>query len=51
MNDGPGSPEHRTVVIIGGGIMGASTAHHLARAGVTGITLLESGDLGGGSSA
>lgn len=48
-----GTPtEHvRDVVIIGGGVMGASTAYHLARAGVTSVTLLESAELGGGSSA
>lgn len=44
--------EHdRDVVVVGGGIMGTSTAYHLARAGVTDVTLLEAGQLGGGSSA
>jgi sarcosine oxidase subunit beta len=38
------------VVIIGGGIMGASIAHHLARAGVTDVVLLEAGEIAGGSS-
>ncbi|WP_375423096.1 NAD(P)/FAD-dependent oxidoreductase [uncultured Friedmanniella sp.] len=48
-----GTPtEHvRDVVIIGGGVMGTSSAYHLARAGVRSVTLLESGELGGGSSA
>lgn len=45
-------PEHhRDAVIVGGGIMGTSTAYHLARAGVTDVTLLEAGELGSGSSA
>jgi sarcosine oxidase subunit beta len=39
------------VVIVGGGIMGTSTAYQLARAGVTNVTVLESAELGGGSSA
>lgn len=40
------SPE---AVIIGGGIIGVSTAYYLARKGVS-TTLLESGDLAGGTS-
>ncbi|HKV20496.1 MAG TPA: FAD-binding oxidoreductase [Mycobacterium sp.] len=39
-----------TVVIIGGGIMGTSTAYHLARAGVRGIVVLEADALASGSS-
>jgi glycine/D-amino acid oxidase-like deaminating enzyme len=35
------------VVIIGGGIMGASTAYHLARRGCTNIVVLESGEMFG----
>ena len=46
-----GTTHHRDAVIVGGGIMGTSTAYHLARAGVTAVTLLEAGALGGGSSA
>lgn len=39
-----------SVVIIGGGVMGTSTAYHLARAGVTDVVLLEAAELGSGSS-
>ena len=39
-----------TVVVIGGGVMGASTAYQLARAGVTGVVLLEANELASGSS-
>ena len=46
-----GAPSRCDVVVVGGGIMGTSTAYQLARAGVTNVTLLESGVLGGGSSA
>lgn len=35
------------VVIIGGGIMGASTAYHLARRGCTDVVVLESGEFFG----
>lgn len=38
------------VVIIGGGIQGLSLAYHLARKGLTDITLLEMNTLGSGSS-
>lgn len=38
------------VVIIGGGIMGTSTAYHLAAAGVRDIVLLEASELASGSS-
>src|SRR5438105_2341466 len=34
-------PEHAEVVIIGGGVMGASTAFHLAKRGVQQVVLLE----------
>lgn len=40
----------RDVVVIGGGVMGASVAFHLARAGVTSVTVLEASELGSGSS-
>ena len=42
-------PSRASVVIIGGGIMGLSTAYHLARSGVTDIVLLEKGEFGSGS--
>jgi sarcosine oxidase subunit beta len=34
-------PKSATVVVIGGGVMGASTAYHLARRGCTDVVLLE----------
>ncbi|MFI1073703.1 NAD(P)/FAD-dependent oxidoreductase [Streptomyces puniciscabiei] len=43
-------PSSADVVIIGGGVMGASTAFHLAEAGVTNIVVVERGELGCGSS-
>lgn len=46
-----GAPSPRDVVVVGGGIMGTSTAYQLARAGVRRVTLLEAGALGSGSSA
>ena len=44
-------PRQASVVIIGGGIMGVSTAYHLAAAGVTGVVLVDSGALGSGSTS
>ncbi|MCW7942809.1 sarcosine oxidase subunit beta [Streptomyces hygroscopicus] len=43
-------PASADVVIIGGGVMGASTAFHLAEAGVKNIVVVERGELGCGSS-
>src|SRR5438874_13100888 len=40
-----GIPAHAQVVIVGGGIAGASTAYHLARLGCTDVVLLEQGKL------
>ena len=51
MTNGSVCAHRRDVVIVGGGVMGTSTAYQLARAGVTDVTVLESGELGGGSSA
>jgi len=44
-------PPTADVVIIGGGVMGASAAFHLAEAGVTDVVVVERGGLGSGSSA
>lgn len=44
-------PSSASVVIIGGGVMGASIAFHLAEAGVADVLLLEKGDLAGGSTS
>ncbi|UQA97043.1 NAD(P)/FAD-dependent oxidoreductase [Streptomyces halobius] len=43
-------PPTADVVIIGGGVMGVSTAFHLAEAGVRNIVVVERGELGCGSS-
>ncbi|MEU6996100.1 FAD-binding oxidoreductase [Streptomyces sp. NPDC046465] len=43
-------PATAGVVIVGGGVMGASIAFHLAEAGVRGILVVERGELAGGSS-
>ncbi|TAK11458.1 MAG: FAD-binding oxidoreductase [Anaerolineae bacterium] len=40
-------PKSADIVIIGGGVMGASTAHHLAQRGVKDIVLLEKEDFFG----
>jgi sarcosine oxidase subunit beta len=42
-------PTRASVVIIGGGVMGLSTAYQLARAGVTDVVLVEQGEFGSGS--
>src|SRR3990172_6942946 len=34
-------PSSASVVVIGGGVMGASTAYHLAKRGLTDVVLLE----------
>ncbi|MGW3206056.1 NAD(P)/FAD-dependent oxidoreductase [Streptomyces sp. NPDC001135] len=43
-------PDFADVVIVGGGVMGVSTAFHLAEAGVRNIVVVERSDLGCGSS-
>jgi glycine/D-amino acid oxidase-like deaminating enzyme len=48
----PGLPPPRAAVaIVGGGVIGASCAFHLAEAGVEDVVLVERGELGGGSTA
>ena len=42
-------PARARVVIVGGGVIGVSAAFHLAEAGVTDVLLLESHELGSGS--
>ncbi len=42
-------PARAEVVVVGGGVIGTSTAFHLAEAGVGDVLLLDSGPLGGGS--
>lgn len=42
-------PERSEIVIIGGGVVGASIAYHLARRGKTDVTLVERKSLAGGS--
>jgi sarcosine oxidase, subunit beta len=44
-------PDRADVVIIGGGVMGASAAFHLAEAGVTDVLLLEADQLSCGSTS
>src|SRR3954466_6401329 len=41
----PPLPSHSRVVIVGGGIAGASTAYHLAKLGLRDVVLLEQGRL------
>jgi sarcosine oxidase subunit beta len=42
-------PSHASVVVIGGGVTGLSTAYHLARRGVRDVVLLDKDALGSGS--
>src|SRR6476619_1118117 len=42
-------PSRASVVIIGGGVVGLSTAYHLARAGVIDVVLIEKSEFGSGS--
>ena len=44
-------PRQASVVIIGGGIMGVSTAYQLAAAGVTDVVLVDADALGAGSTS
>jgi sarcosine oxidase subunit beta len=42
-------PTNASVVIVGGGVVGLSTAYHLARAGVRHVVLVEQDEFGSGS--
>jgi sarcosine oxidase, subunit beta len=42
-------PARASVVVIGGGVIGLSTAYHLASAGVSDVVLVEQADFGSGS--
>ena len=42
-------PSRASVVIIGGGVIGLSTAYHLAHAGVNDVVLIEKSEFGSGS--
>jgi 4-methylaminobutanoate oxidase (formaldehyde-forming) len=42
-------PQRARVVVIGGGVIGTSTAYHLARLGWTDVLLVEQGHLSGGT--
>lgn len=44
-------PERASVVVVGGGVMGVSTAFHLAEAGVADVVLVERDELGSGSTS
>ena len=44
-------PDRAEVVVVGGGVMGASAAFHLAEAGVTDVVLLEADQLSCGSTS
>lgn len=44
-------PSRASVVVIGGGVMGLSTAYHLAKVGVPDVVLVERDDFGSGSTS
>ena len=48
--DLPPLPSRARIVIVGGGIMGLSTAYHLAKAGITDVVVVERGYLNAGAS-
>src|SRR5215475_1960257 len=54
MSDGlirsPDLPRDTTVVVIGGGVMGTSSAYQLTRAGIRDLVLMEANELASGSS-
>jgi sarcosine oxidase subunit beta len=43
-------PDRAEVVVVGGGIVGASVAFHLAQAGITDVVVVERGELAGAAS-
>ena len=45
-----GLPTHAEIIVIGGGIIGASTAYHLAKSGAKDVLLLERHKLTSGTS-
>lgn len=45
----PDTPSRAQIVIVGGGIIGASLAYHLTKLGLTDVVLLEQGELSGGT--
>lgn len=44
-------PDRAAAVVIGGGVLGVSVAHHLAAGGLSDVVVLEAAELGAGSSA
>ena len=42
-------PTRAQVLVIGGGIVGASAAYHLARLGIRDVVLIEQNRIGGGT--
>ena len=42
-------PDQAAVVVVGGGIVGVSVAYHLTRLGVSGVVLVEKGELTSGT--
>ncbi len=44
-------PRSASVVVIGGGVVGLSTAYHLAKAGVRGVVLVDKDEFGSGSTS
>ena len=42
-------PDRAQVIVVGGGIIGASIAYHLTKRGVSDVLLLEQGQLTGGT--
>jgi glycine cleavage system aminomethyltransferase T/glycine/D-amino acid oxidase-like deaminating enzyme len=49
LNPSPSIPSHAQVLVVGGGIVGASAAYHLAGLGISDVVLLEQNRIGGGT--